>query len=969
MFLGKNKLKYASLLAMMSCASPDMPMRHVASIDRNMDFFRSDSVDVNQRFAYFMHLDGWRPDVFKAMLEAGQLPHFKMLLQRGKMSLNGTTVDKSETMKVVQSYMSSRRNTEVVGWWQFNREDFSFRNFWITPEEVLNFAIGPTFPKYPTISDYIVNKGKERVVLGFHLQRRSVPFTDYTRNYIEGGMSTYTHDYYNQEHATLGSVVRKLNEIAKNNEKLPILTTTLVAAPDEMSHMYGVTKTVRSSEKYGNDDHKLSIIEDGKYGRYCIKRQISEEDRKGDKYDPIFRILENDKNNKQIYEQIYHEGLSKKDIKKNKAVKYFTKVKLGKGKGILSKLDFFGVFGSDNSGRDEICFNVPFVKGYFTTADGGKVAEVVEPKYALAMIQTDMELGRLINNMRNIRFNGNTRDDYAYNTDWGNGLLKYKENARLENSLFEKTLFVFSSDHGMVNTKNMMTSLKKCKEINSKAFDSCVGVMGSNGSFLEYLNDSLGLTTKKDFTKRTANNEMIGVDDTFQPLEIAYPYKVNEWQSPYVMKDIEYSKSFSNKLYDKLHGKLKNDLADQYKWLTFLRNVLVYPQLDKQIGPYKDKITDLITKLHLRGSKTYLKESEKYQRKFFNKHVRLVYGGGARNNAELFIPTKSSSGKYTWSARPSYDEILNYKPAGKDTIIDALLKNPGVGLIFIRKENMILNSNTLLPNVMNIFVMDNKQNKGLISVWRDKETKELLYKYKVDKDSPKDPLRMGDIATTPTGITKTYNEWNDIASKNNHYYKNVVSGMGSYLYSKNAGIGDIVVMHSQNWNFGENAAGHGGIHHGEKNIFMMVSGAGAGAGEELMSTPRFKSIKKEGKTIVVNADSSTQKHYPTIVDIPTSILSWLGHGNNALTNYSREKQFITDWRNWNRKQRTNIISNLDNVDGVNEFIKSYGFSLKLSDFKEEVKEIFKFLPTDVPKILPDYNESHEDGNVFDFNNN
>ena len=65
---------------------------------------------------------------------------------------------------------------------------------------------------------------------------------------------------------------------------------------------------------------------------------------------------------------------------------------------------------------------------------------------------------------------------------------------------------------------------------------------------------------------------------------------------------------------------------------------------------------------------------------------------------------------------------------------------------------------------------------------------------------------------------------------------------------------------------------------------------------------------------------------------------------------------------------TYISENLDNVDGVNEFIKDYGFTLKLSDFKNEVYEIFKFLPNDIPANLPDYNNSHEDGNVFDLDN-
>ena len=44
-------------------------------------------------------------------------------------------------------------------------------------------------------------------------------------------------------------------------------------------------------------------------------------------------------------------------------------------------------------------------------------------------------------------------------------------------------------------------------------------------------------------------------------------------------------------------------------------------------------------------------------REYFDRHVRLVYGGGARNNAELFLPVCSSAGNWSWGRRPAYDEI------------------------------------------------------------------------------------------------------------------------------------------------------------------------------------------------------------------------------------------------------------------------------------------------------------------------
>ena len=61
-----------------------------------------------------MHLDGFHADLFRVMLEAGMLPHFDFLLSRGKLSTSAATVDKSETFKVIQSYLTSRLDTEIT---------------------------------------------------------------------------------------------------------------------------------------------------------------------------------------------------------------------------------------------------------------------------------------------------------------------------------------------------------------------------------------------------------------------------------------------------------------------------------------------------------------------------------------------------------------------------------------------------------------------------------------------------------------------------------------------------------------------------------------------------------------------------------------------------------------------------------------------------------------------------------------
>ena len=84
---------------------------------------RGQPVPEDFRHVHLMHLDGFRPDVFKELLDSGQLPHFEFLLKgvqlegfqsAGKISYQASTVDKTETFKAIQSYLTSRRDTEVV---------------------------------------------------------------------------------------------------------------------------------------------------------------------------------------------------------------------------------------------------------------------------------------------------------------------------------------------------------------------------------------------------------------------------------------------------------------------------------------------------------------------------------------------------------------------------------------------------------------------------------------------------------------------------------------------------------------------------------------------------------------------------------------------------------------------------------------------------------------------------------------
>jgi hypothetical protein len=197
-----------------------------------------------------MHLDGFHAGLFEQLLEDGMLPHFAFLRERGRLSTRAVTVDKSETFKAIQAYLTSQLDTRVVGWWQFDRDEFHFRNFWLDPVQVANYALGLEFPRYPTVIDVVAARGGN-VASGFSLYRRGVPFANYSRNYLEGARAAFDHTYFAQAHATMSSFLVILERIARSeSEALPVFSTSLLGVADEFAHLDGIVHP-RGSEDGG----------------------------------------------------------------------------------------------------------------------------------------------------------------------------------------------------------------------------------------------------------------------------------------------------------------------------------------------------------------------------------------------------------------------------------------------------------------------------------------------------------------------------------------------------------------------------------------------------------------------------------------------------------------------------------------------------------------------------------------------
>jgi hypothetical protein len=767
-----------------------------------------DPLESAGRHVQLLHLDGYRSDLTRELLEAGRLPRLAELAARGRISYEATTVDKSETMKVIQSYLTSQLDTHVVGWWQFDRERFRFTNYWLDPAEVINYALGLEFPSSPTIQDFLAARG-ENLVAGMSLARRGVPFDNYGRAYVEGVAAVSAHTYHEQADATMSGFLDIHERIAREGERAPALSTLLLAAADEFSHAYGVTTMSADAE-------------------HCFRRDDDDMD------GTVFRLLDGELE-----------------------TRYFTRVAIGRG------------------GRaDEVCIELPWIEG-----------RRAEPRYVLSMIVIDMELGRLIEAFRDVRFdNGET--------------------------LFDRTLFIVFGDHGMVDTANGMVDLD------------------GGESFISYLNRKMGLHTGAE-TPTVPEGVELGIDDQHLPKRLRSPESYDDWQSDDVRRVTADASARSHELYRELRAVLREQVHENYWWLFFLRALLVDPKLDEALGPVAEQALATFRNFYLRSHPDYLVAESAANRRFYDRHVRLVYGGGARNNAELFIPVCDGS-DCSWERRPSYEEIVGFRDG---RLMDALVSSPGVDLMFIRRSNEAFVNEDLPPRV-EIAVRNRRGDGATITVVRDEDSGELVFHYRTDEASAADPLGY-EAWGRGDGAWGTYNEWNDRTI--DYDYVNVVGGMGAYLFSTSPAIGDVVVLHATNWNFGENLGGHGGVHAGEKRTMMLVSGPGVGTGE-LVARSRFRSTPA-GKVVA----DETGTHVPTLLDIVPTALSFLGYAPADLEDFA-EHEFEAYLDGWIRAQHGDILSHLETMSSVDKVKDGAGVSeLSFEPLMPQISRLLDFV--------------------------
>jgi len=328
----------------------------------SLEFFRTIPEDADHRYVHMMHLDGFRPDLFKALLDANKLPHFQFLATRGKYTTEATTVDKSETMKVVESYLTSRRDTYVTAWWQFSRDVYDFKNFWINPVQVANYGLGLEFPVYPTVLDVVSGPPlRQSVMSGFALHRRGVPFDRYARAYTEGAKAAFDFTYFNQLDATVKDTVRILEESAESKDptRIPKLSTSLLASADEMAHWKGVVR----NPKEGKDESE-----------FCFDRNKDLDARTHDPLDKVFEWVD-------AYWDVFQ------DLAES-GHPYFTRIDRAKERSLRHPI------GLDKTSR--LCIALPLIEVHSTYFPGGPTTikpgqkQFAHPYYVLGMMMVDV---------------------------------------------------------------------------------------------------------------------------------------------------------------------------------------------------------------------------------------------------------------------------------------------------------------------------------------------------------------------------------------------------------------------------------------------------------------------------------------------------------------------------------------------------------------------------------------------------
>lgn len=227
---------------------------------------KQDTFD-DARTVFKCHMDGIRPDVLDKMLQKSLLPHFKMLIERGVMAKNFSTIFPSETYAVMLSTWSGLNSgkTGISGWWEAIRtkEGIKHSDYAFSRMKEYNNAL----PDKSSMAEFMTAKGCHGTWSAFSIFTRGVPFENHNHRYVESGFHLMVdHKYHALVKNIKDDIIRMYKIGFQDSSRYPTLMSTIWGSADEFAHKDGLLSDKANRQrimidgKYLNQDYIDAIL-------------------------------------------------------------------------------------------------------------------------------------------------------------------------------------------------------------------------------------------------------------------------------------------------------------------------------------------------------------------------------------------------------------------------------------------------------------------------------------------------------------------------------------------------------------------------------------------------------------------------------------------------------------------------------------------------------------------------------------
>ncbi|MCC7440401.1 MAG: hypothetical protein IT285_02140 [Bdellovibrionales bacterium] len=379
----------------------------------------------SERHVLLVQLGAVRPDLFRLLLTRGHLPHFRLLLARGRWS-GDAAVSHLGTGEPAERLLESLTGRRASQWGpnaSFDRSELGFTGPLLDPREEIARAVALS---EPTVADLVMARGGRvaGAIPGYH---RTLGPAEAAKRVLNSG-SERNPGPPERATADAGAVVDTvLLELrsAVEGGSAPALTVVSLDALGRWADARGVShgRRPKGSDRGGVDRKR----------NYCLRRNAPEA-RSADPWEPLFR--------KAAELQARGEPLPQ-----------FTRIR---------------------PGAQELCVRLPTLNLYSlpsretrTDTLGAMSGLPADAASVLSLVNADLELGRLIQGLRQARFGENGAIQWS--EEAAGAITAYGTRRALERSLFESTLFVIVGDHGVAETRSRLTPTETRAETAARA--------------------------------------------------------------------------------------------------------------------------------------------------------------------------------------------------------------------------------------------------------------------------------------------------------------------------------------------------------------------------------------------------------------------------------------------------------------------------------------------------------------------